>query len=233
MLLVFVICFPAQSQLFDKLKKEANNLLGNGTGSFTSDEAAKAIKEALISGVSKGSDKVSQVDGFFKNPEIKIPVPKEAKIVETSMKKIGMGAQVDKAVLSLNRAAEDAAKSAKPIFVDAVKGMTINDAVNIVKGDSTAATKYLKGKTTASLTKTFAPIIKSSLDKVDATKYWGEVMTTYNKIPFVQKVNPDLTQYVTQKAMDALFLMISREETLIRKDPVAQTTDLLKKVFGK
>jgi hypothetical protein len=234
MLLMVLICLPAQSQFFENLKKEANKIIENkNTGSFTSEEASKAIKEALVNGTSKGTDFISKVDGFYKNPEIKIPFPQEAKTVETTLRKVGLDNEVDKAILSLNRAAEDASKSAKDIFISAIQGMTINDAINIVRGNESAATSYLKNKTTTQLTQTFSPIIKNSLDKVDATKYWADVMNTYNKIPFVEKVNPDLTKYVTQKAMDALFLMISREEALIRKDPIARTTDLLKKVFGK
>ncbi len=235
LMFTFALSIPAEAQFFKKLQKEAEKVVKSNTGvsGFTADEAAKAIKEALINGTSKGTDILSQVDGFYQNPAIKIPFPAEAKKVESTLRKIGMGKQVDQTVLSLNRAAEDASKSAKDIFVSAIQGMSINDAVNIVKGDTTAATIYLKGKTTQSLTKAFSPIIKASLDKVDATKYWRDIMNLYNKVPLVEKVNPDLNQYVTQKAMDALFLMISREEALIRKDPIARTTELLKKVFGK
>lgn len=221
------------AQLFDKLKKEAQSLTSKvSTSSYTSEEAAKAIKEALVKGTNKGTDLVSNLDGFYKNPEIKIPFPPEAKIVESTLKKIGLNKQVDEVVLSLNRAAEDAAKTAKDIFVNAITQMTITDAINIVKGDTNAATIYLKRTTTTSLATAFSPIIKNSLNKVNATKYWNDAMTAYNKVPFVEKINPDLTQYVTDKAMYALFLMISREESLIRKDPMARTTELLKKVFG-
>ena len=246
LLVLAAVSIPAESQWLDKMGKDAGKVINQkninevkklieskNAGSFTAEEAARAIKEALVNGTSKGTDIISKVDGFYKNPEIKIPFPKEAKNVESSLRKVGMGSQVDRAILTLNRAAEDASKSAKDIFVSAIQGMTISDAIKIVKGDTSAATSYLKGKTTAQLTKTFSPIIKTSLDKVDATKYWAEVMTAYNKLLFVQKVNPDLTKYVTQKALDALFLMISREEALIRKDPIARTSDLLKKVFGK
>jgi hypothetical protein len=235
LLFTFLIINPVQSQIFDKLKKNAEKLINLDTKNtpYTSEEAAKAIKEALINGTSKGTDLISKADGFYKNPDIKIAFPPEAKTVESSLRGIGMGAQVDKAVLSLNRAAEDASKSAKNIFVGAINKMTVDDAIKIVKGDSTSATKYLKDKTTKELTTAFSPIIQKSLDKVDATKFWKDVMTHYNKIPFVEKINPDLKQYVTQKALDALFLMIAREEASIRKDPIARTTELLKKVFGR
>lgn len=223
-----------EAQLFDKLKKKAEKVIGtSSTGSFTQEEAAKGIKEALTNGISKGSDLLSKADGFYKNPEVKIPLPAEAKKVESTLKKLGMGKQVDEAVLSLNRAAEDASKSAKDIFVGAIKEMTVTDAINIVKGDTSAATGYLKTKTSSKLTASFTPVIKTSLDKVNATKYWGDLMNAYNKVPGVERVNPDLTAYVTGKAMDALFLMIAKEEGAIRRDPIARTSEILKKVFGK
>ena len=222
----------SNAQLFDKLKKDASKLVSGKSGLSEAD-AANGIKEALIQGTNKSTDLVSKVDGYYKNPEIMIPFPTEAKKVESTLRKAGLGSQVDKAVVSLNRAAEDAAKSATPIFVAAVKEMTVNDAIGIVKGDNTSATKYLKVKTTNKLTDSFRPVIKNSLDKVDATKHWSDVMNAYNKIPFVEKINPDLTQYVTEKALEGLFLMISKEEVNIRQDPMARTTDLLKKVFGK
>jgi hypothetical protein len=132
----------------------------------------------------------------------------------------------------MNRAAEDACKSAAPIFLDAIKKMTITDAIGILKGGDSSATSYLRVKTTHELTTAFMPVIKTSLDKVDATKYWNTIMTTYNKVPFVKKVNPDLADYVTQKALSGLFYEIAQEEVSIRKNPVARTTDILKKVFG-
>jgi len=204
----------------------------NGQNSLTSDQVAKGLKEALVKGVSKGSDQVSQLDGYFKNPKIKIPFPPNVQKVETKLRQIGMGSQVDKFVMTLNRGAEDAAKGAKPIFISAITSMTIADAWNILKGEDDAATSYLKRTTSAQLLTKFRPVMTSSLDKVNATKYYGDVIGTYNKIPFVEKVNPDLKEYATQKAVDGLFFMIAKEEKNIREDPVARTTELLKKVFG-
>ena len=140
--------------------------------------------------------------------------------------------QVDKFELTLNRAAEEAAKEAAPIFIDAVKNMSISDGFAILKGDSTAATEYLREKTSAQLKVKFKPVIHNAIEKVEVTKYWNPIITTYNKIPFVEKMNPDLEEYVTQKAMDGLFLMLAQEEAKIRKDPAARVTDLLKRVFG-
>jgi hypothetical protein len=135
--------------------------------------------------------------------------------------------------LSLNRAAEDAAKKSKPIFVKAITSMTIQDALGILKGDSTAATKYLQRTTNQELYNQFFPVVDSTLQLNNATKYYADLVNTYNKIPLVQKVNPDLKQYATQKAIDGLFVLISQEERKIRKDPVARVNDILKKVFGQ
>lgn len=202
-------------------------------GGLTQADAAAGIKEALLKGTTEGVDRISKVDGFFGNPEIKIPFPPDATAMETKLRAIGLGDQVDKVVVTINHAAENAAHDAEPIFSNAIRKMTIGDAISIVRGDSTAATRYLQKNTYDSLTQMFQPSIKTSLDKVNATKYWQDVITTYNALPFVTKINPDLTQYVTGKAVDGLFVMIAKEESLIRKDPLARTTDLLKKVFGQ
>lgn len=212
--------------------KKLKNALGSD-GSLTNTEVASGLKEALINGVSKGSDLVSQVDGYFKNPQIAIPFPAEVQRVETSLRQVGLGREVDKSVLTLNRAAEDAAKEAKPIFIEAVKQMTIEDAWSILKGGDDAATQYLKKTTSALLSEKFKPIIGASLEKVNATRYYGDLITTYNKMPFVQKADPDLEGYATQKAIDGLFVMIANEEKNIRENPGARTSDLLKKVFSQ
>jgi len=201
--------------------------------SVSTEEVAAGLKEALTNGASKGSDLVSQLDGYYKNPEIKIPFPPEAKQVETKLRAMGMGSEVDKFIVALNRGAEDAAKEAKPIFVSAVKQMTIQDAWSILKGENNAATQYLKKTTTAELTEKFKPHVQTSLNKVNATKYYSDLVNTYNKIPFVTKVNPNLDDYATGKAIDGLFVMIAREEKSIRENPSARSTELLKKVFGK
>jgi len=214
------------------LKKVSKTLNSGTSGGFTENEAAEGIKEALIKGTGEGVSIVSAVDGYFGNPEIKIPFPPDAKAVESRLRAVGLGNQVDKAVLSINRAAEDAASEAKPIFVSAITGMSIRDAIGIVRGENNAATQYLRKTTSVELKTKFQPVIKNSLDKVDATKYWTELINTYNKIPLVQKMNPDLAVYVTDQAIAGLFVMIAKEELKIRKDPVARTTELLKKVFG-
>lgn len=210
---------------------DVNKSLG-GSAPLTTTDVAQGLKEALIKGISTGSDLVSQVDGYFKNPEIKIPFPPEVQKVEDRLRQIGLGSEVDKFVMTLNRGAEDAAKEAKPIFVEAIRSMTIEDAWSILRGEDDAATQYLKRTTSGLLKERFKPIIKNSLNKVNATKYYGEIVNRYNQIPLVQKVNPDLDDYATDKAIEGLFVMIAKEEKNIRENPVARTTDLLKRVFG-
>lgn len=201
-----------------------------GSQLSTADIAA-GLKQALEVGAQNSSNQLSALDGFFKNAAIKILLPEEAQKVEKTLRDLGMGSLVDKAVLSLNRAAEDATKSAAPIFVDAIKTMTIQDALGILKGGDFAATNYLKTKTTTALSAAFKPVIQQSLDKVSATKYWGDVFNTYNKFT-TNKINPDLSGFVTDKAITGIFYQVGLEEQKIRKDPVSRVTDLLKKVFG-
>jgi hypothetical protein len=158
-------------------------------------------------------------------------MPEEAKKVEKTLRGMGMGKQVDNAILSMNRAAEDASKSAAPIFINAIKNMSIQDALGILQGNDIAATSYLKEKTTLALTEAFRPVIEKSLEKVDATKYWNTLFTTYNKFSS-DKVNTDLVAYVTERGLAGIFYKVGEEEKQIRKDPLARTTDILKKVFG-
>jgi len=200
--------------------------------SFKSDEIAKGLKEALQVGTTRSIEQLSKTDGFFGNAAIKILMPPEAEKIEKTLRNLGFGKQVDDAILSMNRAAEDASKNAAPIFVKAIKEMSIEDAVGILKGNEDAATKYLQTKTTDSLTKSFRPIIEESLKKVDATKSWNSIVTQYNKFSF-KKVNPDLAAYVTEKSLNGIYLQIAAEEAKIRKDPIARSSDLLKKLFGK
>lgn len=226
-LLFNTIAFPQLGKLLDKAKKAVN-----GSQPLTAEEVAQGLKEALTNGISKGSDLTSQLDGYFKNPEIKIPFPPDVKKVEDRLRQLGLGSEVDKLVLSLNRGAEDAAKEAKPIFIAAIKQMTIDDAFSILKGQPDAATQFLKKTTTSELKVKFKPVVQTSLDKVSATKYYGDLVGTYNKIPLVQKVNPDLNEYATDMAIQGLFIMIAKEEKNIRQDPLARTSELLKRVFG-
>ncbi|PTN06349.1 DUF4197 domain-containing protein [Mangrovibacterium marinum] len=204
----------------------------NKTVNYTEDEANSGIKEALIKGVRQGVALVAKQDGYFGDQLIKIPFPEDVQSIESKLRAVGLGDLVDKAVLSMNRAAEDAASTATDIFIAAISNMTISDATTLVLGSDTAATHYLKVNTTGELTREFSPIINNSLQTVNATKYWDDVMTAYNKLPFVKKMNPDLGAYVTEKAIDGLFVKIAEQEKAIRANPLEQGSSLLKKIFN-
>ncbi len=194
-------------------------------------EVAAGLKEALTIGTQNGTGLLSSTDGFFANAAVKILMPEEAKKIESTLRNVGLGSLVDKAVLSMNRAAEEAAKSATPIFTQAIKEMTIADALGILKGGDFAATNYFKEKTTASLTNAFRPTIDNALAKTSATKYWNDVFSAYNKFA-AKPITTDLAKYVTEKSVEGIFYQVGLEEQKIRQNPAARVTDLLKKVFG-
>lgn len=198
-------------------------------------EVIRGLKEALDLGAKKSGQTASKVDGFYKNQLLFIPFPPEAIKVKNTLEKAGLQKPVDDFVLSLNRAAEDAAQRAYPIFASAITGMTITDAMGILKGADNAATNYLKQKTTSQLKAEFKPIVKQSIDKVKVTSYWNPVVTNYNRLTVLtggEQVNPDLENYITDKAIEGLFKLVEKEEKLIRKDPAARVTEILRKVFG-
>lgn len=195
-------------------------------------EIGNGLKEALTQGTAKSSDQLSAVDGYFGNVAVKILFPPQAQKAEKKLRQLGFNKLCDDVVLSLNRAAEDAAKQAKPIFIDAIKQMTLQDATNILMGNQDAATQYFKRTTSAQLAKAFKPIIQSSMNKTGATKYYGDAATQYNKIPFVTKIDPNIVDYATQKAIDGLFYQIALEELNIRKNIGARPSPLLQKVFA-
>jgi hypothetical protein len=221
-LLLLTSCETAQQVL--------NNLPAS-TSTTNTNQIAAALKEALTIGTQNSANRLSSVNGFFANAALKILMPPEAQKVESTLRNLGLGSVVDKAILSMNRGAEEAAKSATPIFVNAIKQMSITDAIGILKGGDFAATNYFKSKTTTELTNAFRPAITEALKKVDATKYWADVFSTYNKFSKTP-VNTDLTAYVTEKAVAGIFQEVGLEEQKIRKDPAARVTDLLKTVFG-
>ena len=199
----------------------------------TQTEAAQGIREALDQGVGRGISLLNKEDGFFGSQAYKLLLPPDAQKIENTLRQVGMGSLVDRAILQINRAAEDAVGAARPIFVDAIKQMTITDAITIVKGPKDAATQYFREKTTNKLIAAFSPVIKGSLDKFSATKYYTDVVSTYNNFPTtLKKLNPDLPSYVVDRAVNALFDQIALEEANIRENPVARTTEILKKVFG-
>lgn len=200
--------------------------------SLTTEQIVGGLTEALKIGIKNAAASGSKLDGFYKNPMIFIPFPKEVEIVKTTVERIGMKKQVDDFVKSLNRAAETAAKESGPVFLDALKQMTITDGLNILKGSGDAATQYLKGKTLQPLTTKFAPIVDKALAKTGVTKLWKPIFENYNKVPFVPKVNTDLSKYVTEKAVEGLFKLVGEEEKKIRKDPASWGNNLVNTVFG-
>lgn len=239
---ISVLSINAQEVNAQKIGDVLNTVLGGSkgssntgsTGNLSNSQVVSGLKEALRIGANNASGKLSLADGFFKNAAIKILMPPEAQQVERTLRSVGLGSVVDKAILSMNRAAEDAAKQAAPIFVNAITSMTLQDGFSILKGGNNAATMFLQNKTTAALTSAFRPVINKSLDKVGATQMWNTVFTTYNKLPMVaKKINPDLSGYVVERSLNGMFVTIAQEELKIRTDPAAQVSSLLKQVFGK
>lgn len=203
------------------------------SGALTNADIGNGLKEALKIGISKGSDALSAKDGYFKS-SYKILLPEEAQKVANKLQNIPGFNQVENVILEkINRAAEDAAVKAKPIFVNAIKQMTFTDALDILMGSNDAATDYLSRNTRRALYDEFKPIIVNSLNKFNAIDYWADAINTYNKIPFITKMNPSLDDYVATQALNGLFSMVEKEEGVIRTNVSSRTTDLLKKVFAK
>ena len=212
---------------------QIGQILGGGNGALSTDEIVRGLKEALQVGISNGSAQASKVDGYFGNNLIKLAFPPDAQKVENTLRQIGLGGEVDKFVVTLNRAAEQAAIKAKPIFIKAITNMSISDAIGILKGQPNAATQYLRQTTYNELYSEFSPVMESSLGSTNATKYYTDLANSYNKIPLTsQKLNPDLKKYATDKAIDGLFTLVAQEEQKIRENPAARVSDLLKKVFA-
>ncbi len=234
LLIIFCFCLfsgmQLKAQIINDLLQTATNVISKS--SLSNDEIVKGLKEALNVGTNNSVASASKTDGFLKNAAIKIVFPSDARDMETQLRNIGMGEQCDKFVETLNRGAEEASKSAATIFINAVTNMTISDGIKLLNGGDNAATQYLKDNTSSQLKSAFTPIVKAALAKVKLTEYWNPLASTYNKLPFVKKVNPDLDAYVTDKTIDGLFKLIANEEYKIRKDPAARVSDILKKVFG-
>lgn len=215
----------------NQIQNTLPNVLTNS--GVTQNEAASGIQEALIKGVVNGVTNLSKTNGFFGNDLYKLLLPTEVQNVTNTLKNIGLGSVVDNAVLKINRAAETAVSSATPIFTNAIKQMTITDAVQLVKGGDGSITNFFRQKCTAQLISSFSPTIKNALDQNSATKYYSQLITAYNGLPLSsKKLNPDLTNYVATGAVNALFDQVSKEETNIRQNPIERTSDILKKVFG-
>ena len=227
---IIVLIIAVQFTGCAELQKVVNKL-PNG-GALTQEQIGKGLKQALDNGIKNQVTKLTAKDGFYKNKLVKILLPEELQAVDKGLRKIGLGNLADEGIKVLNRAAEDAVKTATPIFVNAVKEITFNDAKNILLGEQNAATSYLKSKTSENLYQSFTPVIDNSFSKVGADKVWSNLITKYNTIPFVKKVNPDLTQYVTKEALKGVFTMIEVEEKGIREKVGLRNTTLLKQVFA-
>jgi len=240
LLLLLPIFGFAQGGLFDQIKKDAQkevqkvvpvdlNTLNSATENV---DIAAGLKEVLNKGIEKQVTKLTATDGFYKNEMVKILLPEELQKVDDALRKVGFISLANKGLVMLNRAAEVATKEATPIFADAVKNMSFTDAKNILMGNESAATSYLQTNTTSQLYAKFNPVIKNSFTKVGADKVWATIIKKYNSLPMVKKVNPDLTDYTTNKALEGVFIMIGVEEKNIRADIKARTTPLLQKVFA-
>ena len=214
-----------------ELQQVANQYpeLGGMTGNT---EIAMGLREALDNGIEKQVSRLTLKDGFYKNPAVKILLPAELQKVDQTLRKIGLSSLADEGLKVLNRAAEDAVKEATPIFVDAVRKITFNDARNILMGADNSATMYLQSTTNSALYSKFNPVVQTSLGRVGADKVWANIIAKYNAVPLVQKVDPDLTNYVTNKALDGVYKMVAVEEKDIRTNLAARTSDLLKRVFS-
>lgn len=214
-----------------ELQQVVNNLPGGVPGLSEQDMAA-GLRQALDNGIDKQVSKLTATNGFYRNELVKILLPEDLQKVDQALRDIGLSSLADEGIKALNRAAEDAVKQATPIFVEAVKDISFNDAKNILLGQDNAATSYLKGRTQSALYDKFNPVIKASFSRVGADQIWENVITKYNSIPFVSTVNPDLTDYVTQEALSGVFTMIAVEEKEIRNKVSSRTTDLLRRVFA-
>lgn len=225
-------CLPSCAQL-DKIFKKGKVLVESGNSkNLSNEEVISGLKEALTVGTNSSSATAGKVDGFYKNPRLFIPWPPEAQQMKEKLLMLGFESQVKDFEESLNRAAEEAARHAAPVFTDAIKKMTVADGFAILRGSDTAATAYLRKTTYDPLKDQFKPVVKEATEKVQVTRYWNPLVTAYNRIPGVKKQNPDLDEYVTDKAIGGLMLLVADEEMKIRKDPAARVTEILKKVFG-
>lgn len=239
----FLIALTAGSLLTlsscDVLQEAADSLENvastTNSTSLTNQEVVSGLKEALSVGITNSVNLTSVVDGFLKNSEIRLPFPPDAIKAKEKAIEWGMSGQVEKFETTLNRAAEEAAKEALPIFKNAITGMSLQDGFAVLKGGNGAATKFLKDNTTAQLVSAFAPKVQAAIEKVKLTEYWNPIVTKFNAaapLLGLNKANPDLNEYVTKLAIDGLFKMVEKEENKIRENVGARVTDLLKKVFG-
>lgn len=228
-LLILAIAFQACTS--QQINRTLDTVLGQSD--LSTSEVASGLKEALEVGTNISTDEASKEDGYYENDKIRIPLPPEIRNVESRLRQIGLGGQVDEFVKTLNRGAENAAREARPIFVEAIRGMSIQDAWGILNGEHDAATSYLRDNTSDKLRELFQPHVAKALEQVDATRYYTDIVTNYNRLPGVTRIEADLETYTTDRALDGLFLLVAEEEANIREDPAARTTALLRRVFSQ
>jgi hypothetical protein len=239
-IILSIILVLSSCDVLNEAANQANNLVNSNENSteapsLTNTDVIAGLREALNVGIDNSVKSTSVLDGFLKNTDIRLPFPPDAEKVKQKALDLGLDGQVEKFETTLNRAAEEASKEAAPIFIDAIKNMTVQDGFEILNGGNGAATKYLKEQTQDKLKSAFLPKVKEAISKVELTKYWNPLITKYNTAMTLtggQKLNPDLDQFVTDKAIEGLFFMVEKEENKIRLDPVARITDLLSRVFG-
>jgi hypothetical protein len=205
---------------------------GASQATLTNEDVGNGLRDALVKGISVGADQAARENGFFGNDLIRIALPEELRRLESTMRQFGLGAEVDRVLLTINRGAESAAKEAKPIFINAIRQLTIQDAFAVLRGDQDAATQFLRRTTTEQLTVLFEPKVQESLNEVGATRHYTDLVNAYNAIPTTRKINPDLNAYVTEMAIDGLFKLIALEELKIRENPAERTTAIMRRVFG-
>lgn len=205
---------------------------GASQATLTNEDVGNGLRDALVKGISVGADQAARENGFFGNELIRIALPEELRRLESTMRQFGLGSEVDRVLLTINRGAESAAKEAKPIFINAIRQLTIQDAFAVLRGDHDAATQFLRRTTTDQLTTLFQPKVQESLNDVGATKHYTDLVNAYNAIPTTRKINPDLNAYVTAMAIEGLFKVIAEEELKIRQNPAERTTAIMRRVFG-
>lgn len=228
---ISVLCLSLLFFSCAELQEIASEMSKNG-GGLSQTEIANGLKQALDKGIEKQVTQLAKEDGFYRNELTKILLPQELQNVESTLRKVGLGSLADEGIKALNRAAEDAVSRATPIFIDAVKGMTFTDAKDILMGSEDSATRYLENRTNERLYQEFHPEISNSFSRVGADQIWTNLITRYNSLPLTKNVNPDLTDYVTQEALNGVYKMIALEEKNIRENISARTTTLLRKVFS-
>ena len=229
---LFAICGCSEKKIRETLETVSQTMEKESSGPTTA-EVVNGLKQALEVGIKNSADIASKLDGFYRNPQIAIPFPPDAQRVAGKLRQLGLGREVDRFIETLNRGAENAASKSVPIFVGAIRGMSIEDAWDILNGGDFAATRFLQEKTSTQLRIAFEPVVADALRQANATRYYADIVGTYNKIPLVKKVDADLDSYATSETIDGLFYLVGQEEAKIRKDPLKRTTELLRKVFGE